>query len=186
MNAPDDARVTRRLTFAVLASAIGGIAFTLTYGSSVITLFVSDLGFSKSQVGYVRALLFLLGLVGPFFMPLLERFGFRRSFLLFYAARYLALAALAATPALLAASGLPAAIALVLGATVVFGLLRALAETAYLPWQHEFVPSAVFGRFEVAVILAGSVCSILALAGASRLLAASADPGTFTLLVIEK
>lgn len=181
---PAGDRRMRRLPFAAVSESLSPIAMALTYGSSVMALFVTELGFSKSQLGYVRSLLFLLGMTGPFFMPLLERIGLRRSFILFYGGRYVVLAGLAAAPLLAATAGLPSAVALVLAITVVFGLLRALAETAFLPWQHEFVPQGVFGRFQVVVSLGGSLVTIAALAFASRLLAASTDPATFQLLFL--
>lgn len=181
---PDVDRRMRRLPFAAVSESLSPIAMALTYGSSVIALFVTDLGFSKSQLGYVRSLLFLLGMAGPFFMPLLERIGLRRSFILFYGGRYVVLAGLAAAPVLAATVGLHAAVALVLAVTVVFGLLRALAETAFLPWQHEFVPQSVFGRFQVVVNLGGSLVTIAALAIASRFLAASTSPATFQLIFL--
>jgi len=130
-----------------LASSFLTTFFTLwTFGGSVFLLFLNELGLPKNQIGAALALFPFCGVIALGFAPLALRWGWKRTYLVCYGSRNVVMALLLLLPCVLSAAGHVAGVFLVFGVLVVFALLRALAETAYYPWEQEIIPNRVRGR----------------------------------------
>jgi MFS family permease len=140
-------RKSRYLLWA-LASCFFSSAFgQLTFFSSIFVLFLSQLGLPKGQIGLVLSMLPFCGMLAPFVAPAAARWGFKRTYVTFYAIRYAVAISLVFVPFVVGRFGAGAAAAFVSAVILVFAVCRAVAETGYYPWFQEFVPNAFRGRF---------------------------------------
>jgi hypothetical protein len=110
-----------------------------------LVLFLSELGFASSQIGFLLSLLSFLGALAVFASPTISRLGIKKAFISFWTGRNLVTGLLVLAPALLARSGATAVFAYIAGLVIAFGLLRTVAETALMSWQQEFVPRTMQG-----------------------------------------
>ena len=145
MPLPQDPRV-RRLSWALLSSLFNSAYGNLTLGA-ITTLFYAAMGLPKTHIGLLNALIFLPGPLALVAAPLAARWGFKRTYMWFYSSRKFVVALLAASPWVLEHYGLSGLMAYTTAVMLVFGVLRVIAETAYYPWTHEFVPQRVRGQF---------------------------------------
>ena len=141
-----------------LANTIFG---QLTFFGSVFILFLNDLQLSKSQIGLLLAVIPFLGLLSLFITPPVARSGYKRTFLLFIALRNLVTMGLLLVPWLAGRVDLHFIVRYVAFVTVAFAISRAIAMTAYFPWQQEYIPHQMRGRYagysSIIVSLAGLV-----------------------------
>ena len=79
----------RRLPWAVAASTANSIFNTLVVSGSVFMLFVSELGMSKTQIGFLLSLFPFAQLISLFILPQVARYGYKRTYLTFYGIRKL-------------------------------------------------------------------------------------------------
>jgi MFS family permease len=145
MSPPQDPRV-RRLSWALLSSLLSSAYGNLTLGT-ITTLFYAEMGLPKTHIGLLNALIFLPGPLALVAAPLAARWGFKRTYMWFYSGRKFVVALLAASPWVLDHSGLPGLVAYTTAVMLVFGILRVIAETAFYPWNHEYVPQRLRGQF---------------------------------------
>jgi len=137
----------RKLPWQYTGNALNVIFwFTAAYGS-VFILFLNELGFDKARIGFIASMLPLCGLLALLVAPLTERFGFKRTFLLFYFFRILCGGALLFTPLIYNYYGRNATFLWVACAVLAFACCRAIAETAIFPWSQEIIPNAIRGKF---------------------------------------
>jgi HEAT repeat protein/Na+/melibiose symporter-like transporter len=182
----------RGLRWNTLADSANTYFVQFTYFGSVFVLFLSQLGLSKSQIGLMLSLFPFAGIVAPFIAPRVARFGYKRTFITFWSLRKVFTLLLLLIPAVIARSGLSAALVF-LGVTVAgFALCRAIAETGKYPWTQEYVPNHVRGKYSavanvfttfnglIAVAIAGFVLArTTGLAGYMGLIAAGVLFGFF-------
>ncbi|MGE5249270.1 MAG: MFS transporter [Bacteroidota bacterium] len=131
----------------------------LTFFGSVFILFLDDLGLGTSQIGLLLSLMPFLSILSVFITPSVTRLGYKRTFLVSLALRNLFTAGLLVVPLLaarLSPGGLIGFIALI---TIAFAISRAVAMTAFLPWQREYLPDQWRGR------VSGYSSIIISLAG---------------------
>jgi MFS family permease len=119
----------------------------LTFWGSIYVLFLSELGLNKTQIGFLLSLFPFTGLVALFLAPWAAKVGYKRVFQIFWSARTLAAAGLLATPWIYSRFGTQAVLICVAGVMVSFALFRSTAMTAYMPWQHEFIPPDIRGKY---------------------------------------
>jgi MFS family permease len=149
-NEPTTVEKLRGLPWSVGTNAANSIFSQFTFFGSVFVLFLNTLGMSKTAIGFVLALIPMSAIIAPVAAPATALYGYKRVFVWFYALRKAITALLLATPWALAAWGQQATlvyIALVVG---LFAVVRAIEETAYIPWVQEFVPNSVRGKYSAA------------------------------------
>jgi predicted MFS family arabinose efflux permease len=104
-------------------------------------------------------------------------------FLACWGLRKLVTAGLLLTPWVAARSSPDGAFLYVLGLMVLFALLRAVAETAWVPWAQEIVPAAVRGRVHGINNVVGLLCNSTALLCASWILGRGTGLDRFLYLI---
>src|SRR5215216_1475410 len=131
----------------------------LTFFGSVFILFLNELGLNESQIGVLLAILPFLSLLSLFITPPVAKAGYKKSFLISIAVRNIFTAGLLLVPLLGEHLPTDRVIAYVAFITVAFGISRAVAMTAFFPWQQEYIPHQMRGRY------AGYSSIIVSLAG---------------------
>ncbi len=133
----------------------------LSFLGSIFILFLNDLNLTEAQIGVLLSAFPFLSLLSLFITQPVARLGFRKTFIASMVVRNVFTAGLLVVPFLAARFGLGAAIAYVAAATIGFAISRAVAMTAFLPWQQEYIPQSMRGRVSgyssIIVSLAGLV-----------------------------
>ena len=160
----------RGLPWAIVGNAAIGSAMVLSFFGSLFPVFLERVGLSKSAIGLTMSAFAFSGLLAPLVAPLVARVGFKRCFLAFYGMRKLAVLLLAATPWVVLRYGSDGVFYYVVTVTVAFAVCRAIAETAYFPWNHEYVPPSIRGRYSALENLIGTAVGAAAVAVASLVL----------------
>lgn len=151
----------RGLRWCYVADSANSIFVGLTLHGPHFVLFLSFLGFSKFGIGALYSLLPFLGVTALVTAPAISRFGYKRTFLIFFGARKLTMASLLCTPLVLSVFGVPIGLVFVVSVVAVYGLCRAISETALYPWSMEYIPERVRGKFSAVDSL---VCTLSGLA----------------------
>lgn len=144
---PTTADKLRGLPWDIAQSAANSVFVQLTFFGSVFVLFLSELGLSKTAIGTLLSLLPFTGLAALFIAPAVARFGYKRTFLLFWGIRKMVTALLLLTPWVKSHWGLQFTLVYVAVIVTVFAVCRSVGMTARLPWVQEFVPDSVRGKF---------------------------------------
>jgi len=137
----------RRLPWLFGSSAANTAFCNLTLLGSVFILFLDKLGMPKGQIGFILSLFPFCGILALFIVPAINRFGLKRTYLVFWGARKVVTAFLLLTPVVLSRYGVGAAFAYVAAVVLVFAICRAVAETAFNPWMQEAVPDDIRGGY---------------------------------------
>lgn len=165
-------------------NATNSIFAQLTFFGPAWVLFLNELQFSNTQIGLLLSLIPFTGLVALVIAPAVARFGYKRTFITFFAARKLAAAGLLLVPYLLPRLEpglLFLYVVLVVGG---FALGRSISETGLLPWAQEFIPNTIRGRYAAINEIGGRVTAILAIAVASFVLGLAGGLDRFMLLFV--
>ncbi|MEM7538620.1 MAG: MFS transporter [Chloroflexota bacterium] len=149
------------------AAAVRTIFIQLTYFGSVFILFLDELGLEKASIGFVLSLIPFSNIIALFVAPSAARYGYKRTFLIFFGLRTIVTLGLLLTPLVVATLGTQASFWFIVGIVGLFALFRSIGETAYHPWSQEFVPSHVRGKH------AASVSLVVALVGLGTVSVAS-------------
>lgn len=138
----------------------------LTFFGSVFILFLNDLRLNESQIGLLLAALPFLSLLSLFISRPVAKLGYKKTFLLSMGARNLFTAGLILVPALAVRSDIEFVVGYVALVTIAFAISRAVAMTAFLPWQQEYIPDQIRGRYagysSIIISLAGLVAVLIA------------------------
>ena len=179
---PTEAQKLRGLRWSVGSEVFGSSYGVLVFGT-VFVLYLNELGLSKEQIGLINGLIFLPGPIALFIAPYIARFGFKRTLILFYGARKFVAACLLFTPGVLVAYGQSAAFVFVLVVMGFYGLFRVIAETAFYPWIHEFVPNSVRGQYMAVYNIIGTLMGMVAVAWSSYVVGAGTGIGRFQVVM---
>lgn len=131
--------------FYLLAGANTAFA-QCTFGGGMFPLYLKELGLSPERIGVVVGTIPFMQVLGLVATPLVERLGYRRSYLFFYGSRKFTIMALIAAPWVLSSFGTGGVVVFVTACVLLFGVQRALGETAFYPWLKDVVPEEVRGR----------------------------------------
>ncbi|MCA9999458.1 MAG: hypothetical protein KDE56_27030, partial [Anaerolineales bacterium] len=178
-----DVEKIRKLPWMVTADILNTGFVYLTFAGSVFVLFLDELGLDNAQIGFMLALIPFCGLVAPFIAPWVTRFGYKRTFVVFWGLRKVAISMLLFTPAVIAHFGASSAFywaALVIGA---FGLCRAIAETGSNPWMKEAIPNSIRGKFAAIDSMVMTVAGIGVTLAAGYVIDSQTGLGRFMLLL---
>jgi MFS family permease len=170
---PTNVQKLRALPWSVLHSATNAVFCQFTFFGSAFVLFLSQVGFSKTQIGSLLSLFPFSALIALFIAPLVARFGYKRTFVTFWSTRKVATAFLILTPWILSRFGPQTLLLYIVGIVAVFAISRAIAMTAMYPWQQEYIPNTVRGKFSAATSMASNVASFVAVLGAGFLIGES-------------
>jgi MFS family permease len=166
---PTTAEKLRALPWDIAFSAANSIFVQFTFFGSVFVLFLAELGLTKTQIGAMLSLLPFSNLVAVFIAPTIGRYGYKRTFLVAWGVRTVVTVFLLLTPWVASQFGIEAVLLYVSAIVAGFAIWRSVGMTARLPWEQEFVPDSVRGKFSAlsnvfsqftafwAVILAGFV-----------------------------
>ena len=179
---PTNAEKMRGLRWAIFADTSGAVFIQLSFFGSVFVLFLSELGLSKTEIGFVLSLLTFSGVIALFIAPTVARYGYKRTFLVFYGVRTVAAAFLLLTPWILSHWGAQAVLVYVVGTVAVFALCRSVGLTAYYPWVQEYVPNTVRGKYSATDSIFTSLSGFLAVTVAGYVIGHSAGLGRFMAL----
>jgi len=163
----------------ILAGGFNAFFGSLSFGSSVLVLYFMKLELPLDKIGRLLSFFPFAGVVAVVLAPLTARFGFKRTFCLFYGIRKFVLLSTLATPAVMERFGVDVGVAYVTAVILLFALCRAIAETGYYPWSLGFVPGEVRGRYSAANNFVYSVVGLGAMVLASLSLQRSSGIGTF-------
>lgn len=138
----------------------------LTFFGSAFILFLDELNLNRTEIGFLLALFPFFGLLSLFFNRQAARFGYKRTFLTSFGLRTFFAAGLLLLPFMVARFSTDAVLSYVAGITIAFAVSRASAMTALLPWQQEYIPNDVRGKYSanssVLVSLAGLIAVSIA------------------------
>src|SRR5687768_2983713 len=107
-NEPTTAEKIRKLPWAYLSSATNTVFGQFTFFGTAFILFLSSLGLSKTGIGLLLSFFPFFGLTALFTARAVARFGYKRTYLIFWGLRKVVTAGLLLTPWVLSAFG-PAA-----------------------------------------------------------------------------
>lgn len=163
-------------------NAANSVFAQLTFFGPAWVLFLNELKFTNTQIGFLLSLMPFTGLVALVIAPAVARFGYKRTFVTFFGLRKVVAAGLLLVPWLLprlSQEALFVWVALVAGG---FALGRAIAETGMYPWAQEFIPNTIRGRYAAINEIAGRITGIIAIAFASYILGLAGGLDRYMLL----
>ncbi len=149
------------VAFDISTSIFGQLSF---FGSMWV-LFLAQVGLSKTQIGFLLSLVLFSDVLALFVSPSVARAGYKRTFLTFWAVRYIFILFIFATPWVVTNFDPQVVfiqISIIIGA---FSLCRSIGNTALFPWQHEYIPHIIRGKYTAIdniSINIGNILTILA------------------------
>ena len=153
-----------------------------TFFGSAFVLFLNELNLNKSQIGLLLSFFPFFGLVALFIAPRVARFGYKRTYITFFGIRKLVAVLLLLVPFIQREYGGQVTLVFVALIVMGFGLCRAIAEVGYYPWNQEFVPANLRGRYSATANLFGNITGIAAVGLASIIIDELTGLGRFTIL----
>lgn len=162
---PTTVEKLRGLPWSIASNAANTIFVQFTFFGSVFVLFLSELGLSKSQMGFLLSLLPFSGLLALFVAPLVARFGYKRTYLTFFGGRNVVAAFLLLTPWVMDLYGAQTTLAFISVVVAAFALLRSIGVTASFPWVQEYVPNSVRGKYTATNNIFTALTGFLAVSG---------------------
>ena len=181
-NEPTTLEKMQGLKWAILFTGGNSAYVQLTFFGSLFVLFLDTLGFSKTEIGGLLALLPLTGLMALFIGPQMARFGYKRAFLTFFGARTLVSALLLLTPLLITwvtGRGVLYFIVIIL---LFFSVFRAIGLIGWMPWNTEFVPASVRGKYTGLNNISSNAAAFITVTIASLALGESPTISDFNLM----
>jgi HEAT repeat protein/predicted MFS family arabinose efflux permease len=179
---PTTAEKLRALPWALGANASNAVFVQLVFFGPAFVLFLDELSISRTEIGFLLSLVPFTGLVALFIAPTVARFGYKRTFLIFWGTRKIIAAFLLFVPFVSMTFGLQAALILITLIMVGFSLCRSIAETGYYPWVQEYVPDSVRGKFSATNTALANLVGIIATAVATFVIGLSDDINRFMIL----
>lgn len=179
---PTTAEKLRGLPWSIGFSTANAVFIQLTFFGSIFVLFLSDLGLNKTQIGSLLSLLSFFDLIALFIAPTVARWGYKRTFLLFWGARNAVTLFLLLTPWILARFGSQVMLASVVAIVAGFAACRSIAMTALYPWLQEYIPNTVRGKYTALENILSSVAAFMAVTSAGYVLGPSPDLSRFLIL----
>ena len=179
---PNTAEKLRGLPWSVAMGAANSVFAQWTLLGWVFVLFLSELGLSKTQIGFLLSIFPLSGVLAPFIGPSAARFGYKRTFLTFFTLRKIVAGFLLFIPLVMSRFGPGMSLIFVFGVVTVFAVCRAIGETALYPWIQEYVPNSVRGKYSAADNISSTLAGFVAIAIAGYIVGRSTDPDRFMIL----
>lgn len=180
---PTNVEKIRRLPWSIASNAANTVFVQFTYFGSAFVLFLNQLGVNNSQIGLVLSLFPLFGLVALFIAPTVARFGYKRTFLIFYSTRKVVTAFLLFIPWVLGRFGSTTTLIYIMVIVIIFALCRAISETALYPWKQEYVPDSVRGKFAASTNIYSRLTGVVAAGVGGYIISRSEGLDRFIILI---
>ncbi len=179
---PTTAEKIQALPWSVGSNAGLAVFAQLVFFGSGYVLFLNELGLSRSQIGLLLSLIPFFALTALFTAPTVARFGYKRAFLTFWGIRYIVSFLLLLIPWFASKYGTSAAIFFITGIVAVFAVCRAIGVTGLVPWQQEYIPDAIKGKYFAINNIVTSVVAFFSVMGAGYVIGRSSDINRFMIL----
>ena len=166
-----NAEKLERIHWNTALSGINTVFAQLTYFGSAFPLFLAELNFTNTEIGILFSFIPFAALVALFIAPVVARWGHKRTFVTFFGFRKIATAFLLLVPWVQDQYGTQAVLIYVTVVILGFSLVRAIAETGYYPWAHEFIPNSIRGKYTAINDIVSRLTSVAAILLAGYLLA---------------
>ena len=173
----------RGLPWSIASNAANTVFVQFTFFGSVFILFLSQLGLSKTQMGFVLSLMPYCGLIALFVAPAVARYGYKRTYILFFGLRAVVTAFLLLTPWVAAQFGAALTFWYVAGIVSLFAILRAIGVTGNFPWIQEYVPNNVRGKYTATNNVFTTLVGFMAVSAGGFVLAHTQELTGFMLLI---
>lgn len=173
----------RGIPWSIATFASNTFFVQFTFFGSVFPLFLSELGLSKGQMGFLFSLMPFLGLIAPVIAPWTARFGYKNTFLTFFGLRKLFTIFLLLTPWVQSHFGAQGTLLFVSVIVACFAFCRSVSETARIPWAQEYVPSSIQGKYTATNNFFTSLAGFVAVGVASYVLGRSHGLSSFMFLI---
>ncbi len=154
----------RGLRWSIALNSANTVFVQFTYFGSAFVLFLDRLGLSKADIGFILSLVPFSNLLAIWIAPIAARYGYKRTFVIFFGLRKLVTFFLLLTPWVVMQFGAGAAFAFVAGVVGLFAAFRTVEETAFYPWYQEFVPNAVRGKYTANSTIATALVGVISVA----------------------
>ena len=181
-NTPTNAEKMRLLHWNHIRSAANTFFTQFTFFGPAFILFLNELSLNKSQIGLLLSFFPFMGAVSFILAPGVGRYGYKRTWLTFFGLRKTVTILLLFVPYVVARNGTQFALYYVGAIVLLFGLCRAISETALYPWLTELVPNAIRGRYNATQNLVNNFVGLIAVTVASFVVDSFSGPGRFTFL----
>ena len=170
------------IPFALLFSAANNNYAILTFFSSIFVLYLSELGFSNTRIGFLLGLIHVTGVFTPFFTRTVERIGPKKTFLFGNSIRVTLSAGLLITPWILNTYGnetLWVFITIMIG---IFAIFRSFTLSGWNPWSQEYIPSTIRGKYSAFNNIINSVSGFLTITISGYVLNKNTEMRTFMMI----
>ncbi|HEY3398792.1 MAG TPA: MFS transporter [Armatimonadota bacterium] len=179
-----DAEKIRRLPWGVAGDAATTVFGYLSLFGSPFVLMLGLLGLPKTQIGLLLAMLPFFGVTALVTAPWTARWGVKRSFLTFWAGRYLFVLLLLLLPGVVSRWGAPGAFYLVAAMMAGFALCRSVGETAAYAWSQETIPSTVRAKYIALDTIVASIVGAVSILAAGYVLSGRPGLSPFLWLIV--
>jgi HEAT repeat protein/MFS family permease len=156
---PTNLQKIRGIPWSISFNVLNTFFIQFTFFGSVFVLFLDELGLDKGQIGFILALLPFFDLISLFLASAVSRFGYK---LTFWGARTVVSALLLVIPAVLGNFGPQAGLLFISGIVIAFSTSRSVAITALNPWQQEYVPASMWGKYSATNTMFTSLAGVIA------------------------
>ena len=180
---PTTVEKMRGLPWGIAFDTANSVYCQLTILGSLFVLYLSELGLNKTQIGALLSLFPFTALLALVIAPAVARWGYKRTFLTFYGGRKVINAFLLLVPWILLTFGHGAVVTYVIVVVAVFSVSRAIAMTAITPWQQEYIPNSVRGKYAATSSIFSSSANFLAITVAGYVIGDASDLNRFTILM---
>jgi hypothetical protein len=128
----------------------------------VLVLFFDALKLDKARIGVLLAMPLFFQIMSVFVVPLVEKFGYKRSCMFFFSIRTIILSGLIATPKIAQIFG-PTGVFLWVGfIMLVFSISLAIGQTAGGPWGLEVLPTNIRSK---SIAMNTFLCGVVVICG---------------------
>jgi HEAT repeat protein/Na+/melibiose symporter-like transporter len=180
---PTTVEKMRGLPWGIAFDTANSVYCQLTILGSLFVLYLNELGLNKTQIGALLSLFPFTALLALVIAPAVARWGYKRTFLTFYGGRKVINAFLLLVPWVLATCGHQTVVTYIIVVVAIFTVSRAIAMTAITPWQQEYIPNSVRGKYAATSKIFSSLASFLAITVAGYVIGDAPDLNRFTMLM---
>jgi HEAT repeat protein/MFS-type transporter involved in bile tolerance (Atg22 family) len=180
---PTTVEKMRGLPWGIAFSTANSVYCQLTLLGSLFVLYLNELGLNKTQIGALLSLFPFTALLALVIAPAVARWGYKRTFLTFYGGRKVINAFLLLVPWVLATFGHEVMVTYVIVVVAVFAVSRAIAMTAITPWQQEYIPNSVRGKYAARSQIFSSLAGFVTVTVIGYVIGDAPDLNRFTILM---
>ncbi len=137
----------RKLPWNIAFVTTNSIAIRLTFIGSIFVLYLSELGINKTLLGTIISILPFFNILSVFVAPKVARVGVRKVFIYSFICRYLVWALIVFSPWVREIFNQNIMVLMIILVVIVFAILRMLNLVSILPWNQEFIPASIRGKF---------------------------------------